>query len=163
MFHRSWRNFSIQEHLNTLEWRILNQISYNTSPGLQKVFHSRALKAGLVRSKIGLFENWICESRRPAFYPNKIRQKLAEIWGVQYNLLKTLFLSDFGWAEEPSKACYTKYVTKKSTNQIRQIATCRPIGTWWFLRTQLKNMSKWYRVPNSNVYARVLNLALFLQ
>ena len=41
---------------------------------------------GVVRSKIGLFKNWICESRRPgrdiAFYPNKIRQKLAEIWRV---------------------------------------------------------------------------------
>jgi hypothetical protein len=54
---------------------------------------------GVVRSKIGFFKNWICESRRPgrdiAFYPNKIGQKLAEIWGVQYNSLKTRFLSDF--------------------------------------------------------------------
>ena len=45
---------------------------------------------GVVRSKIGFFKNWICESRRPGrdidFYPNKIRQKLAEIWGVQYKL-----------------------------------------------------------------------------
>ena len=55
---------------------------------------------GLVRSKIGFFKNWICESKQPergiAFYPNKIRQKLAEIWGIQYNSLKTRFSSDFG-------------------------------------------------------------------
>ena len=68
---------------------------------IQKVL--RVLK-GVVRSKIGFFKNWICESRRPgrdiAFYPNKIGQKLAEIWGVQYNPLKTRFLSGFGWPDK---------------------------------------------------------------
>ena len=43
---------------------------------------------GVVRSKIGFFKNWICESRRPgrdiAFYPNKIRQKLAENQRVKH-------------------------------------------------------------------------------
>ena len=49
---------------------------------------------GVVRSKIGFFKNW--PGRDIAFYQNKIRQKLAEIWGVRYNSLKTKFLSDFG-------------------------------------------------------------------
>ena len=40
------------------------------------------------------------------FYPNKMGQKLTEIWGVQYNSIKKWYLSVFGWAEKPSKVCY---------------------------------------------------------
>ena len=71
----------------------------------------------------------VCESRRLgrdiAFYPNKIGQKLTEIWGVQYNPLKTRFLSGFGWPEKPN----TGYVTERSTNQIRQIEMCPDVST----------------------------------
>ena len=45
---------------------------------------------GVVRSKIGFFKNWICESRWPgrdiAFYPNKIGQKNIKNHSMDFGL-----------------------------------------------------------------------------
>ena len=48
----------------------------------------------------------------------------------------------------------TGYVREESTNQIRQGATCRPIG---FVGESSKYMSKRCQVPSSNACARVSN------
>ena len=96
---------------------------------------------GVVRSKIWFFKNWICESRRPgrdiAFYPNKIGQKLAEIWGVQYNSLKTRFLSDFGWPEKPIYQVRHRTINQSnssnsnvSTNRITEISSHKTQKIW---------------------------------
>ena len=84
---------------------------------------------GVVRSKIGYVKvDGLGGTLR---FTRTKSDKLAEIWGVQNNSLKTRFLSGFGWPQKPN----TKYVTEQSINQIRQIEMCRPIGSRRFSHT----------------------------
>ncbi len=65
-----------------------------------------------------------------------------------------IFFPTLADLKSPSKVCYQIYVTEQSANQIRQEATCRPIGTRCVAQ---RNMSERCWVPNSNSSARVSN------
>ena len=81
------------------------------------------------------------------FAPNKIEQKWAENWGVQYNSLKNDFSTTLADQKSPAKLA-TGYVKEQSTNQIRQGATCRLIGTRRFRKREIKIYEQ--AMPSSN-------------
>ena len=79
--------------------------------------------------------------------------KFTPRYGASYTCLKNDFCPTLADLKSPAKLA-SKYVTEQSTNQIRQIATCRPI---WSHCVARKNMSERCWMPISNASARVSN------